>query len=63
MHEAHNMGTQKCLRSTVLGMLISSQGLYHRDTINPKHPYYGTSTDSEQIICLLRMPCADAESF
>ena len=57
------MGTQKCLRSTVLGMLISSQGLYHRDTINPKYPYYGTSTDSEQIICLLRMPYGKCWNF
>ena len=57
------MGTQKCLRSTVLGMLISSQGLYHRDTINPKHPYYGTRTDVEQIICVLQMPCGRCWNF
>ena len=57
------MGTQKCLRSTVLWMLISSQGLYHRDTINPKHPYYGTNGDSGQIICLLRMPCGRCWNF
>ena len=55
------MRTQKSLKSTRLGMPISSQGLHDRDTINLKHPYMELVETQDRLFAFYECHAADAE--